>query len=261
MSANHTVWPKISVVIPSFNQVQYIEATIESVLDQGYPNLEFIVIDGGSTDGTVDIIKRYSEHLSYWVSEPDDGQTDALIKGFDRSTGEILCWLCSDDLFELNTLKEVAEVFTEHPDWQVVYGDSMWIDAQSRPISFKKEIGFNRFIYMYDYNYLPQPSTFWRRGIYERVGGLDPRMKLAMDGDLWARFAEHTDLHHVPRAWSRMRFYPEQKNQRLRAVSDDEDALIRGRYTPEQPPWLRYMKRLAAKGLRVALKLARGAYR
>ncbi len=260
MNSSLTRWPRITVVTPSFNQGQYIEATIRSVLDQEYPNLEYIIIDGGSTDATVAVIEKYSEHLSYWVSEPDEGQTDALIKGFDRSTGEIMCWLCSDDLFELKTLQEVAELFLEHPDWQVVYGDSFWIDADSRPIRFKKEIGFNRFIWMYDHNYLPQPSTFWRREIYDRVGGLDPRMKLAMDGDLWARFSEHTTLHHVPHAWSRMRYYPEQKNLRLRSISDEEDALIRSRYLPDEPPWQRRLKWFAAKSLRVSLKLARGAY-
>jgi glycosyltransferase involved in cell wall biosynthesis len=260
MNTSYAGWPKISVVTPSFNQGLYIEATIRSVLDQGYPNLEYIIIDGGSADGTVEIIERYSEYLSYWVSEPDEGQTDALIKGFDRSTGEIMCWLCSDDLFEAKTLYEVTETFDENPDWQVVYGDSFWIDADDRPIRFKKEIGFNRFIWMYDHNYLPQPSTFWRRGIYERVGGLDPRMKLAMDGDLWARFAEHTTPHHIPRAWSRMRYYPEQKNVRLRATSDEEDALIRSRYLSDEPPLIRRMKWFVAKAMRVTLKLSRGAY-
>jgi len=260
MIDNNRVWPKISVVTPSFNQGQYIEATIESVLGQKYPNLEYIIMDGGSTDGTVGIIEKYSEHLAYWVSEPDEGQTDALIKGFDRASGDILCWLCSDDLFESKTLHEVAETFTEQPDWQVVYGDSFWIDADSRPIRFKREIGFNRFIWMYDHNYLPQPSTFWRRGIYEQVGGLDIRWDLTMDADLWIRFAERATPHHVPRAWSRMRYYPEQKNLRLRDESDEEDALIRSRYLPDEPVWLRRSKRVCAKGLRVALKLARGAY-
>jgi glycosyltransferase involved in cell wall biosynthesis len=260
MNGNNGVWPKISVVTPSFNQGQYIEATIESVLGQNYPNLEYIIMDGGSTDGSVGIIEKYSEHLAYWVSEPDEGQTDALIKGFDRSSGDIMCWLCSDDLFESKTLHEVAETFTEHPDWQVLYGDSFWIDADSRPIRFKKEIDFNRFIWMYDHNYLPQPSTFWRRGIYEQVGGLDIRWDLTMDADLWIRFAERATLHHVPRAWSRMRYYPEQKNLRLRDKSDEEDVLIRSRYLPDESPWLRRSKRVCAKGLRVALKLARGAY-
>ena len=257
---NSAEWPKISVVTPSFNQGQYIEATIRSVLEQGYPNLEYIIMDGGSTDGTVEIIERYSDRLAYWVSEPDEGQTDALVKGFNRASGDILCWLCSDDLYEERTLHEVAEIFMEHPDWQVVYGDSFWIDAYGRPLRFKREIPYYRFIWMYDHNYLPQPSTFWRRGIHEKVGGLDVRMQLSMDADLWARFAEHTTLHHVPRAWSRMRYYPEQKNRRLRAKSDEEDALIRRRYLPDEPPWLRRLKWFPAKGMRVALKLARGAY-
>jgi glycosyltransferase involved in cell wall biosynthesis len=260
MSVNGGEWPKISVVTPSFNQGQYIEATIRSVLEQGYPNVEYIIMDGGSTDNTVEIIEKYSEHLAYWVSEPDEGQTDALVKGFNQASGDILCWLCSDDLFEPGTLREVAEIFAEHLDWQVVYGDSLWMDAGGRPIRPKKEIPFIRFIWMYDHNYLPQPSTFWRHGIYEQVGGLDVRMKLAMDGDLWARFAERTTLHHVPRTWSRMRYYPEQKNLRLRTTSDEEDALIRSRYLPDEPPWLRRLKWFPAKGMRVALKLARGAY-
>lgn len=253
-------WPKISVVTPSFNQARYIEATIRSVLEQGYPNLEYIVIDGDSSDGSVRIIERYADRLAYWVSEPDGGQTDALIKGFERSTGEIMCWLCSDDLHEPHTLREVAEIFLSRPELQVVYGDSLWIDAEGLPIRPKKEIAFNRFVWMHDYNYLPQPSTFWRRGIYERVGGLDARFNLAMDADLWARFAEHTIPHHVPRPWSRMRYYPEQKNRRLREDSDREDAMIRNRYLPARGLLGRGSRKAAAKGLRVSLKLLRGAY-
>src|SRR5215213_2619185 len=260
MNGDNGDWPKISVVTPSFNQGRYIEATIKSVVEQGYPNLEYFIMDGGSTDDTVEIIEKYSDQLNYWVSEPDEGQTDALIKGFDRASGDILCWLCSDDLFESTTLHEVAEIFVQHPDWQVVYGDSFWIDADSRPIGFKKEIDFIRFIWLYDYNYIPQPSTFWRRGIYEQVGGLDMRWDLTMDADLWIRFAEHTTLHHAPRAWSRMRYYPEQKNLAFRDKSYEEDARIRSRYLPDEPPWLRRLKRFCAKGLRVTLRLARGAY-
>lgn len=252
--------PKISIVTPSFNQAPYIEATIRSVLNQGYPNLEYIIIDGGSDDGSAEIIEGYSDRLAYWVSEPDEGQTDALIKGFRRATGEIMGWLCSDDLYEPYTLPEVADVFTRNPQWQVVYGDSVWMDTGGNFIKPKKEIRFNRFIWMYDYNYLPQPSTFWRRGLYEQTGGLDRRLNLAMDADLWIRFAELADLHHVPRRWSRMRYYPEQKNLRLREDSDREDALIRGRYLPGEPVWSRRLKRLTAKGLRVTMKLARGAY-
>ncbi len=252
--------PKISVVTPSLNQAQYLEATIKSILDQKYPNLEYIIIDGGSDDGSVEIIQRYSDHLAYWVSEPDEGQTDALIKGFQRSSGEIMAWLCSDDIYEPYTLHEVANIFVRNPEWEVVYGDSFWIDADGRPIRPRKEIRFNRFISLYDGNYIPQPSTFWRRGIYERVGGLDAQWDLAMDADLWFRFAEFTELHHVPRMWSRLRDYPEQKNRRLRSAFNAEGALIEGRYLPDEPPWKHRLKRVVAKGLRITLKLARGAY-
>ena len=260
MSGESSGWPKISVVTPSYNQGRYIEATIRSVLDQGYPNLEYIVMDGGSTDGTEEVIEKYSEHLAYWVSEPDGGQTDALIRGFDRAGGDILCWLNSDDLFEPFTLREVAETFTRHPDWQVVYGDELAIDADGHPFAIKKEIPYHRFVWMYDFNFVPQSSTFWRRGIYEEVGGLDPEMNLAMDADLWARFAERTTLHHVPRVWSRFRYHPEAKTSRMAERSSEELARIRGRYLPDEPAWLRRLKRLPAKGLRIGLKLSRGAY-
>ena len=253
-------YPKISVITPSFNQAYYLETTMKSVLDQGYPNLEYIVMDGGSTDGSRGILERYSDRLAYWVSEPDGGQTEALARGFGLATGEIMGWLCSDDLLEPNALFEVARTFVENPGWQVVYGDGQWIDAEGRPLREQKEIGFDRFVFMYDYNYLPQPSTFWRRGLYERVGGLDPSFDLAMDADLWARFAEHADIHHVPRPWSRMRRYPEQKNSKLRDESNVEDARIRARYLPDESTLTRRSKRVLAKGLRVARRLRRGAY-
>src|SRR3712207_4974435 len=110
--------PKISLVTPSYNQAKYLEATLKSVLNQRYPNLEYIVIDGGSNDGSVQIIENYAEELTYWVSEPDRGQTHALNKGFERASGEILAWLCSDDLYEPYTLREVGEIFVQKPHWQ-----------------------------------------------------------------------------------------------------------------------------------------------
>lgn len=253
-------WPKITVVTPSYNQARFLEATLRSVHNQGYPNLEHIVIDGGSTDASVEIIRKFEEHLAYWVSEPDRGQTDALIKGFSRATGEILAWLNSDDLYEPRTLWEVAEFFTRRPEVQFVYGDALWIDTQGKILKPKKEIPFNRFIWLYDYNYIPQPSAFWRRELYETVGGLDPRFDLAMDADLWIRFAERTRPVHVRRVWSRMRLYPEQKNQRLRAKSDEEDQVIRERYLGKEPFSCRRLKKAVAKGLRVGWKLVTGCY-
>ncbi len=253
-------YPKISVVTPSFNQAGYLETTMKSVLDQGYPNLEYIVMDGGSTDGSREVLERYSDRLAYWVSEPDGGQTEALARGFGLATGGIMGWLCSDDLLEPGSLFEVAQTFVDNPDWQVVYGDARWIDAEGRPIRWQKEIDFDRFLFMYTYNYLPQPSTFWRSGLYERVGGLDPAFDLAMDADLWARFAEHAGIHHVPRPWSQMRRYPEQKNSKMRAESNVEDDRIRARYLPDESPLTRRSKRALARGLRAARRLRRGAY-
>lgn len=253
-------WPRISVVMPSFNQAAFIEKSIRSIVDQNYPNLEFIIMDGGSTDGTLDIIERYRDRLSWLTSERDGGQTDALIKGFRRSTGDIQCWLCSDDLFEPYTFREVASVFARSPATEALYGDSWWIGPDDMPIRPKKEHGFSRFIWLYDHNYLPQPSTFWRRRLYERVGGLDPAFQLAMDADLWIRFAAVTEIRHVPRVWSRMRNYPEQKNRRLRQRSDREDAAIRQRLGHKPPAWRLGCNRLLARGLRIGWKGVTGCY-
>ena len=251
---------RISVVTPSFNQARFLERTLRSVLDQAYPNLQYIIVDGGSTDGSADIIRKYERHLSFWVSEPDAGQTDALVKGFTHADGEILCWLNSDDLFEPHTLREVADFFQRSKGARAVYGDAIWVDVDDNPIHAKREHPFNRFIWLNDYNFIPQPSTFWRRDLYEQVGGLDRRFNLAMDADLWIRFADVTLIHHVPRVWSRMRFYPEQKNQRLRGESNREDQLIRNRYVPLRSPWMALPRWVAAKGLRVGWKLMLGCY-
>lgn len=252
--------PTISVVTPSFNQARFLERTLKSVLDQRYPQLEYIVVDGGSTDGSTDIIRRYGTQLAYWVSEADGGQTDALIKGFAKATGDILCWLNSDDLFEPWTLREVADFFVENSHVRAVYGDAVWIDEADRPIRPKKEHAYSRFIWMHDHNYIPQPSTFWSSTLYRQVGGLDRQYNLAMDADLWIRFAEVTRLEHVRRVWSRMRFHPAQKMQRLRALAGEEDYRIRRRYVGDQPAYTRRAKKAVAKGWRVTRKLVTGCY-
>jgi len=252
--------PRISVVTVSYNQARFIEATLRSVLDQKYPNLEYIVIDGGSTDGSVEIIRRCEGQLHYWISERDNGQTEGLIKGFNAATGDVLCWLNSDDMFEPWTLNEVGSFFCENQDVNVVYGNATGIDVDGKQLGHKKEHGFSRFIWMHDYNYIPQPSTFWRRRVYEEVGGLDPSFDLAMDADLWIRMAEVTSIHHVARDWSRMRLYPEQKNQRLRVESNKEDLVIRDRYLGEMSNLHRISSKYLAKCIRTGWRLASGCY-
>ncbi|MFZ1085834.1 MAG: glycosyltransferase family 2 protein [Terracidiphilus sp.] len=254
--------PKISVVVPSFNQAQYLELTLLSILDQNYPNLELIVIDGGSKDNSPDIIRKYAQHMKFWCSEPDGGHPEGLIKGFSHATGEILCFLNSDDLFEPCVLHEVGEYFSQHPGVEAVYGNALWIDAKGNAIRKQKEIPFNRFIWIYTYNYIPGMSMFWRRTLYDRAGGLTTTYRLSFDADLWIRFSDADGkIRHVARQWSRMRFYPQQHNRRLRAQSDRDDLLIRSRYWKNQSaPRTYFLRRKIAMGMRILWKLLTGCY-
>ncbi|RPF47028.1 glycosyltransferase involved in cell wall biosynthesis [Thermodesulfitimonas autotrophica] len=191
-------WPRISVVTPSYNQGRFLEQCIRSVLNQGYANLEYIIIDGGSTDNSVEIIRKYEKHLAYWVSEPDEGQYHALNKGFARSTGEIMAWLNADDLYPPWTLCVVADIFRN-------FSDVEWISSLY-PLTWNEEgwavqcvplPGFSRRAFLSGRK-IQQESTFWRRTLWERAGGcLDVGFSLAADFELWARFWQHAELYGV----------------------------------------------------------------
>jgi glycosyltransferase involved in cell wall biosynthesis len=253
--------PKISIVTCSLNQSRFLETAMRSVLEQGYPALEYIIVDGGSTDGSQEIIRRHEQRLAWWVSESDEGQTDALIKGFRRCTGQIMGWLCSDDLLVPGALGKVARLFAEQAGVSALFGDAVWIDERDGLLRYKKEIPFHRFIWLWSHNYLPQPATFWRRDIYERVSGLDKSYRLAMDGDLWERISRRTEIHHVPEVLALIRRYSAQNNMRLRRQSDLEDARYRLRSLGRPPFPLEIPgKRLAAKAARVGLKVLQGCY-
>ncbi|HKA38127.1 MAG TPA: glycosyltransferase family 2 protein [Burkholderiales bacterium] len=254
--------PLISMVTCSFQQGRFLESAILSVLGQHYPRLEYIVIDGGSTDGSAGIIERHRHALAYSVSEPDRGQTDALVKGFARATGDIHGWLCSDDLLLPGALDAVSRFFLDHPRVMAAYGDAMWIDAEGGFVRPKKEMGFNRFVFLHDHNYIPQPSMFWRSSLYEAVGGLDPGFDLAMDADLWERFSWTTRIAHIPRYLSCMRFYPGQKTRARRNEGRQEDGLIRARRVHPlamRAPF-RGLLRLLARLVRVSAKACAGGY-
>jgi len=252
--------PTISLITCSYEQARYLEATLRSVLSQNYPALEYIVIDGGSNDGSVDIIRSYASQLAHWVSEPDRGQTDALIKGFSRARGEIMGWLCSDDLLLPGALHAIGEYFARHQECGAMYGDALWIDGEGRYLRPKKEIDFNRFIFLYDHNYIPQPSMFWRRSLYTAVGGLNRDFNLAMDGDLWERFARRGRIDHIARYLSCMRFYPQQKTRALRPRAKVENAILRTRHADAWIERLYPLLHPCAKALRAALKVSRGGY-
>jgi len=253
--------PSISIVTCSYQQAKFVAQAMRSVLDQNYPALEYVVIDGGSSDGSAQIIGRYQRALAYWTSEPDGGQTQALIKGFGRCSGEILGWLCSDDLLLPGALRTVGAFFAAHPEVAAVYGDALWIDADGRFLRPKRESGFNRFVLLHDHNYIPQPSMFWRRSLYEAVGGLDARFELAMDADLWERFSARTRIVHIPVYLSCMRYYAAQKTRARRADALRECTAIRARDRRGAAPGSRGLAlRLAARCLRIAEKLRAGGY-
>lgn len=252
--------PKISVITPSYNQGIYLERTILSILNQNYPNLEYIIIDGGSTDDSVEIIKRYEHHLTYWVSESDEGQTDALNKGFFKATGDILCWLCADDLYEPWTLSEVSQFFQKNPKIHFIYGDALWIDPEDKFIRYQKEVSFNQFILLYGHNFIPQPSCFWRADIHRNIGELDQSFDVMMDADLWLRFSKSIHLYHSPQILSRIRMHPEQKTQRLRSRGREEARLLRERYFGKNSETLFLPKKITAKIIQLLWKLSSGCY-
>ncbi len=217
-------WPRITVVTPSYNQARYLRQSIESVLSQDYPNLEYIVCDGGSDDGSVEIIEEYSDYLQWWVSEPDEGQTDALVKGFSRATGEVLCWVNSDDQLEPGSLRYVADRFAADPTLQFLWGDCRWIDESGTVLYTRHEIPFVRWLWLYGYNYIPQPAAFWTRALYDRVGGLDQSFRVAMDTDLFARMSRVTRLQHTSTVLARFRIHAQQRT-RVEATDSMREAL------------------------------------
>lgn len=255
---------KFSIVVPSFQQAAFLPQCLDSLLAQrgNHVELEFIVIDGGSTDGSREIIERYADRLAYWVSEPDRGQTHALIKGFERATGDILGWLNADDVLLPRALEKVAGAFARAPEVDVMYGDMNWVDREGRLIKAQREIGFDLDILLWVYDYIPQPSTFWRRRVWQRSGGLDEHLECAMDYDLWLKFVKAgARFAHLPEVLSHMRSYPEQKNRRLRAVSDREDQFVRERFLGRSVRRAeRTVKKSWHKGRRIVQRLAIGAY-
>ena len=176
---------KISIITPSYSQGQYIEETIISVIEQNFPDLEYIIIDGGSTDSSVEVIKKYAKDLTYWISEPDHGQSAAINKGFKKATGEIIGWINSDDLYMPETLKTVSHLFEKNPDVDLIYGDVINFHENGKEEYYSVKI-FNPkdFISM---NTVHQPSVFWRRKLLNDIGPLDESLNYFMDYDLWMR--------------------------------------------------------------------------
>ncbi len=179
--------PLVSVVTPSLDQAAFIEATMRSVLEQDYPRVEYLVLDGGSTDGSVAIIERYADRLAYWCSERDDGQSAAVNRGWAMARGDILAYLNSDDLYEPGALARAVRFFTEHPEVGVAYGACALFEPDgTTAVPEPPDFDLSRLLLG---NYIAQPSTFLRRSVIEGVGALDVRLRYCMDYDLWVRAA------------------------------------------------------------------------
>ena len=242
-------WPVVSIVTPSYNQGPYIEATIRSVLLQGYPNLEFIVVDGGSTDESVEMIRKYEKWLTCWVSERDHGQADAINKGFSRANGEIFAWLNSDDFYERHALARVLKYFAGHPECSLLYGNGWYVDEagnRMRPCHWIKP--YNRRLF-YTMNFILQPAAFWRRLTWERTGGLDVNLRWAMDWEWLLRATVLSPPHYLPVDLACWRIRPDIKTNSGGWLRRAEIAAICRRYGGIwQPTYILYqLERLVGR--------------
>ena len=205
--------PLVSIVTPSFNQAHFLEETIKSVLGQIYPHIDYIIMDGGSTDGSVDVIKKYEGKLAHWESVKDKGQTDAINKGFNRAKGEILAWLNSDDTYASpHTIADAVNYLVAHPETALVYADCDFIneagDVIGRFASRQTDYAKLRSGFVH----IPQQTMFFRAKYWKELGPLDPSFYFAMDYDLWVRIAKHAPLHYVPgKTWANFRIHTSSK--------------------------------------------------
>jgi glycosyltransferase involved in cell wall biosynthesis len=192
-------WPKVSLVTPVFNSARYLEQAMVSVLNQGYPNLEYIIVDGGSTDGSVEIIRKYEDRLHWWVSEPDHGMYDALNKGFGRSSGEVMGWISATDLLHAGSLFVVSSVLGTFPQVEWVTGRPTALNEAGMIIGVMRLPRWSRMRFLAGANrYIQQESTFWRRRLWERAGGhVDASRRNGSDFELWVRFFRHARLYSV----------------------------------------------------------------
>jgi len=239
-------WPRVSIVTPSYNQGQFIEETIRSVLLQGYPNLEYIIIDGGSTDGSVDIIRKYERGLAYWVSEPDRGQSHAINKGCQRATGEIMAWLNSDDRYWPGALARAARFFVSHPSIVFANGDVDYIDVDGRFVRRIHAIRPNWFLTAnLGAHGWPQQGCFWRRRAYEQVGGIDSSLRFCMDRDLFIRLTRLGPSARIPEPpLADFRIHDQTKSSTILDVHAEESAALIEKYGNSRMRSMEWLVRL-----------------
>lgn len=204
--------PLVSIVTPSYNQAKFLEKTIQSVLNQNYPNMEYLVIDGGSTDGSVEIIRKFENDISAWISEPDQGQAHAINKGFHLAKGEILAWLNSDDIYYPGAVEQAVSFLLENPQVGMVYGEIDLINESDQVIGQFNARQTNYRRLMQGYSDIPQPAAFWRAELWRQVGPLDTSLFFAMDFDLWVRLSKANEIRFIPKLWAGFRIHQQSKS-------------------------------------------------
>ncbi len=202
----------VSIITPSFNQAAYLEQTILSVLEQDYSHIEYMVVDGASTDNSVEIIKKYESKLAWWVSEKDNGQADAINKGFARATGEIIAWLNSDDYYLAGAISAAVKIFDEHPEVLLVYGNMLAVDEHGKTFNTLnyKQLTLEDLLC---FQIIGQPAVFMRRSALQTTSGLDPAFHFLLDHHLWIRLAQQGKILHVPQTWAAARYHAQAKNR------------------------------------------------
>lgn len=229
--------PKISIITPSFNQVKFLEQTIKSILNQEYKNYEYIIMDGGSSDGSLEIIKKYADKLAYFESKPDKGQADAIYRGFQIASGEILCWVNSDDLLLPGALMKVAKWFKENPDKNWVTGGTIIIDENGLIFRDKRgaplfnmgaKVGKIELLYFgHPFN---QPASFWRKDFFLKVNGFDRQLNFCFDYDLFLKFAMIERSGRIKDLLAKFRYHADSKSSTLREIRNKENQLLWKKY-------------------------------
>lgn len=213
----------VSIVTPSYNQAAFLEQTIRSVLEQDYPDIEYLVVDGGSTDGSIEIIQHYAGRLAWWCSEKDSGQAEAINKGMQRARGDIVAWLNSDDFYLPGAVAAAVRAFSENPEAALVYGDMRAVDGQGRTTNLLRY----RQLTLQDllcFDIIGQPAVFMRREAFGKAGGLNPSFHFMLDHQLWIKIARQGPIVHVPQLWAVARYHPMAKN-RAQATGFAREAL------------------------------------
>jgi glycosyltransferase involved in cell wall biosynthesis len=235
---NNKKWPSISIVTPSYNQGQFIEETIRSVLLQGYPKLEYIIIDGGSTDNTIEIIRKYETWLDFWVSEKDRGQSHAINKGWERSSGLIIAWLNSDDVYAFGAFSAVASEWCRYDSVHMLFGDAVSTDVRLQPYK-KKNMGSYSLKVMLAGKRMPQPAVFISKELYSRLGPLNESLYFSLDFDFFLRAwmsPEARNFYYISQVLAFSRRYKETKCQAGGHRMIDENVVVL------QKNWDKYMR-------------------